>query len=115
MNVLPRCGYALSGIEGKLLHQFIVTSSHYALSSELIFLLLLLLHLGNLWTFAMHWRLYGFFLFLISLPFFAQHVLLLFRPPSTISHILLLVPFLFSACFPSFHDPCIPSHCIFHF
>ncbi|KAG1847673.1 hypothetical protein DFJ58DRAFT_797365 [Suillus subalutaceus] len=43
-------------------------SSHHASSFKLVFLLLLLLHLGNPRTFEMHWKMYCFFLFL-SLPF----------------------------------------------
>jgi hypothetical protein len=47
----------LSEIDVTSLHRFIIASRIIDASSfKLIFLLLLLLHPGNSWTFAMHWK-----------------------------------------------------------
>jgi hypothetical protein len=57
MNILPPYGPGLSEIDVTSLHRFIIASRIIDASSfKLIFLLLLLLHPGNSWTFAMHWK-----------------------------------------------------------
>lgn len=80
-----------------------VTPNHarHASSFKYVFLVLLLLHLENPWTFAMHWKLYSLFLSL-----FAQHVF------STHPHSLMFsysCTFYFPHVFLSSHDRCI-SH-----
>ncbi|KAG2342984.1 hypothetical protein BDR05DRAFT_313957 [Suillus weaverae] len=99
MNILPPCGHGLGGIEDTALHQFVITSriilqtrfpaSAVASSEEYVDI-----------CDALE---------IVQLSLFAQHVLLSFSTPSTVPHVPLLMPFLFSACFPSSHDPCI-SH-----
>lgn len=67
--------------------------THYASSFKLVFLLLLLLHLGNPWTFEMHWKMYCFLLFL-SLPFCSAHFAIFFdaihNPSCSLAHALFI-------------------------
>lgn len=113
MNILPSRGHGLGGINDTALRQFIIALriTHHPSNSFSCFCCCFI------WGIRGHLRCIGkctvsccFFLSL-----FAQHALLFFSTPSTIPHVPLLMPFLFSACFPSSHDRCIshPLHTLF--
>ncbi|KAG1748406.1 uncharacterized protein EDB91DRAFT_1113832, partial [Suillus paluster] len=78
-------------------HSIVVTSRH--ITRQLLKLVSLhLLHLGNLWTFAMHWSLYDF----VFRPLFLLRFMFLFL--SFIVALAFLTTLYSSSCFPHPHD-----------